>query len=311
MSSYWESHYQGSRKRHQAPQRNTSSIPDEVAKLENAMTQWFETPSPDNTVDCDAFLNTTKAFNTSHPPAERLHLLAIFVESQNADWPILEEIYTCAINQSQHRKDRLNVLTSFVTSAISYLDWDRENSDYIYRLAEGNLQELIALEPDEAQSYYLYGYLFYLSKAKTTADALKLFEKCLQLDPGHAWAKLYQAHCFHDLGDFPAAYQAYDEVNPANFSGSISWRYEILLEQRAFCAFQFDKNLGSELHLQLLERWEKDPNLLKHAWAKDFIKVAQTELRSLLYDRALNLFTEFNEISDSFCFDFAAELRSE
>ncbi|HMF17222.1 MAG TPA: hypothetical protein VKE98_08450 [Gemmataceae bacterium] len=62
------------------------------------------------------------------------------------------------------------------------------------------------------------------------------FTRALDWDPGDVLARLYLAHCFHDLKDWPRAIAEYEKVDRARLARQLpAWRAVKCREQLAHC----------------------------------------------------------------------------
>jgi tetratricopeptide (TPR) repeat protein len=119
-----------------------------------------------------------------------------------------------------------------------------------------------SIESKEPDVLYLLGSLCYIDPTRTLDESLQFFDSSIENDPNHQWALLYRAHCLHDLERWTDAARAYDNVAPSHFVGPLTWRYELLLEQRAYCVLRSgDKTVALALFEQLLNRWLANPKL--------------------------------------------------
>jgi tetratricopeptide (TPR) repeat protein len=93
----------------------------------------------------------------------------------------------------------------------------------------------IDCDPMDADGHYALGRVLYWHDPCEREDALRSFEEATRLDPDHQWARLYVAHCLHDLERWSEASDAYGRVSLSAFDGPTGWRRELLREQRAYC----------------------------------------------------------------------------
>jgi tetratricopeptide (TPR) repeat protein len=121
--------------------------------------------------------------------------------------------------------------------------------------------------------------------------ALEWFQKAISVDPGFGWARLYRAHCLHDLGRWSEAADAYSDVDPAFLVGNLAWRYDLLREQRAHCLLQAgDRERALTEFLGILQRYEKEPRLARYQLLRELTAAAEGVFREQLSERlaALN-----------------------
>ena len=132
------------------------------------------------------------------------------------------------------------------------------------------------------RAHTLLGELCYVDPDHGPAEALPWFDRALAAAPDDGWARLYRAHCLHDLGRFREAAAAYDAVTPAIFTGEDAWRHEHLLEQRACCWLKAGEIERAHAEIvALLERWERNPHLAREAWGLDLAEAVRGPLGDL------------------------------
>jgi tetratricopeptide (TPR) repeat protein len=191
-------------------------------------------------IDLDAFLRETDRIAID--PAERLRLLAVEIESKACGWGALERVYQRALQRAPNDpwvNASRGISAAFVVHALSL------SPDKVARLqreAYRSLTRAVDLDPNDAQISYALGHTVSMDDSiEDTAaqeQALEHFDRALAIDPNHAWARLYRAHCLQDLGRWNEAIEAYDRVPRAAFMGPKSWRIHRLAEQLAWCRLQ-------------------------------------------------------------------------
>ena len=103
-------------------------------------------------------------------------------------------------------------------------------------------------------------------------------------------ALLYRAHFLQDMERWSEACRAYEQVNASFFVGPWTWRYELLLEQKAYCLLRSGNIASATTQFSaLLDRWTAHPEL-----ARDLLGVYVTEaatgvLREQLWGRLSSL----------------------
>jgi len=163
----------------------------------------------------------------------------------------------------------------------------------IYREAHAATAKALELTPKNSRAHSIAGEICYFDTDVPTTDALPHYDRALTLDGGNGWARLYRAHCLHDLERWTEAASAYDMVPPAFLTGRKAWRYEHLLEQRACCRLMAgDHDAAREEFLALVSRWEANPHLASEAWWADLVEAAKGPLRSVLHSRTEALLHE-------------------
>jgi tetratricopeptide (TPR) repeat protein len=136
----------------------------------------------------------------------------------------------------------------------------------------------------------MLGLLDYSFQYGSIESALTCFEAAVAVDPSFGWARLYRAHCLHDLGRWSEAADAYSEVDPSFLVGPIAWRYDLLREQRAWCLLQAGKEEEALAEFfGILHRYELQPRLAKYQLLKELTAAAEGPLRTELSERLTQL----------------------
>ena len=216
-------------------------------------------------LDLRAFLQASAGFDV--PPEERLRRLAIALERRVCfdramrDWAALDRVYAHAL-QLRPEEPSLHASRSISASRLAEDAGDPGDVERLVRMSGESLQRALALDPDDAELRYLDGYHRYLHRVGSTEDALAALDRALELDGAHGFARLYRAHCLHDLGRFEEAVAAYDEVPRDAFEGPTRWRMDLLVEQRAQCRARAGDLDGARAELEAaLARYEREPHL--------------------------------------------------
>lgn len=196
--------------------------------------------------------------------SELLRRLAISLEHERFEdgWSGLKRIYTAA------EKADPNNIEVLISLAVSALDWVEEwhTPKHQTRLqialdAEQALNRAAVIAPDDADIFFRQGLLYYNHPARHEPQspyqrkALSCFEHAHALQPEHQMAILYQAHCYHDLGVWQSAYQAYLAVDMDSLlSQHPAWLWRKLKrdEQLALCAAKLGNTQESTQRLENL-----------------------------------------------------------
>lgn len=242
------------------------------------------------TLDLTDFLRNSGKFELS--PEERLRQLAIFLEPdllipQPRGWLALDRIYQQAL---RYAPNSVSVHHSRALSGKYCAECLSPNGDAttyrrIMESAWYAANTAYQIESTDADVLYLLGSLSYIDSTRTVNESLTFFDEAIGNDSNHQWALLYRAHCLQDLERWADAAAAYDLVNPSYFVGPWVWRYELLLEQTAYCLL---RSGGKEAALaqfkRLLNRWNANPELANGLMGIYITDAASGELRGHLWD---------------------------
>jgi tetratricopeptide (TPR) repeat protein len=186
-------------------------------------------------LDLRAYLSETARFEID--AGERLRLLAVHLDEQGLVWwEVFSRIYEAAKRLSP--RDPIVLQSEAITALNLALGLDCGDAVWKRLVAVAKRASVRAVELDEndADLHYTYGSALYTDD--DTEGALESFDTALAHAPEHPWARLYRAHCLHDLERWSEAADAYARVDHAVFVGPRAWRMELLREQRAYCLLQ-------------------------------------------------------------------------
>lgn len=247
--------------------RAVGPTPDDHERLD----EWIETRLDEQTdeelerLDLTGFLRSTAHYDVT--PEERLRQLAIALESRvyfrsrRRRWATIDRVYQQAI-RLQPQDWVLHSSRSISASYLAESATDPRDVERLVRQSDESLRRALKLEPEDAELHYLAGHHTYVHRTGTTEDAMAEFRHAIDLDPSHGFARLYLAHGLHDLGRFEEAVLAYDKVPKAAFQGPISWRMDLLVEQRAQCRAKSGDLEGARADFErALARYEREPHL--------------------------------------------------
>lgn len=235
----------------------------ERVRLSSWIAAWLSAEQRElSSLDLREYLSETSCFEID--AGERLRLLAVHLDehglvtsgSELAQWEVFSRIYEFAKRLSPRDP------TVFESEAITALDLARglDHGEPAHQrlMAIAKRASLRAIELDESDGTLLYTYGSVLYADADTEAALAAFDAALARAPDHAWARLYRAHCLHDLQRWSEAADAYSRVDPAAFVGDRAWRMELLREQRAFCLLHAGRReQGLALAEEVISRRER------------------------------------------------------
>lgn len=266
------------------PVNNTDSLNDLLSWFENNIVT--SDPAKIESINVKNFLYATS--NIRLVSEERLRNLAIFLEEnvckEMRTWLAIDRIYCAAtnINANDIRLHHSRALTAHLFHEI--LD-NSKNKKRIQEVAFNAIDSALAIDETDVESLYLKGTLYYFSNEHSKNKALKCHDQALSIDPQHAWSLLYRAHCLHDLQNWHEAAEAYSKIKASFFCGNQAWRYEIFLEQKAYCCFKAgQKNKALREFSCLIDRWKKDENLCKEAYGMYLAEIAERDQKFLTND---------------------------
>lgn len=224
------------------------------------------------------------------PPEERLRQLAIHLEAdmsshQLRGWLAVDRVYQQAIRLAPKS---VRVHESRAISAKYCADYyGHDEAKAIHRILAAAWEAANTantLCSTDADVLYLLGWLCYDDPNRTVYEALSFFDESIKNNSDYQWSLLYRAHCLHDLERWADAARAYDRVSPAFFVGpSRVWRYELSLEQRAYCRLRSGDSITALAEFErLLQRWIANPKLAFSMMGVEMRRVARGEFREQL-----------------------------
>ncbi len=236
-------------------------------------------------LDLTVYLRDTARFDI--PLAERLRLLAVAVEARalggppRRSWAILDRIYSKALHDAPDHA-WVHASRGISASELAAMSEGGE-AERLNAIARRELLHARALAPQDAQIAYCLGYVLYMDRESSIEEALTWFDCALSISSTHPWARLYRAHCLHDLERWQEAAQAYALVPPQPFMGPASWRMDLATEQQAWCLLRAGDIAGARQKFEMiLARYEKEPGL----WERShYLESAATEFFPDLLER--------------------------
>ena len=234
--------------------------------LANEFTNGSETQNkPSQSFGFKEFLQNTANFALA--PDEKLRILAIHWEDacvrmdQPKGWNILKRIYRDALKYDPTWGTHYHSM-SISARACAFWCGDTEQGEIIFKEARSICREGLAVAPEDALLHLSLGRCEY--SLHDTKQALVHFEDALELEPKLMWARLYQAHCLHDLERWPDAVTAYEAVDLSFFKGNTQWRADLMRDQLSECYLQSgsrEKALAG--FLAVLKRYESNAGMLE------------------------------------------------
>ncbi len=117
--------------------------------------------------------------------------------------------------------------------------FDRADSDEQRILLRDEVSGIIdTVENPDAQDYHILGLVYYdtLIDEHDIRRAHAFFKESLNVDSKYNMARLFSAHCFHDLKEYSEALKNYLLVDSIELINDFAfWRYAKLQEQIGFC----------------------------------------------------------------------------
>lgn len=250
--------------------------------------------APLEALDLTAYLRDTARIDLG--PTDRLRELAIALESsllsvdQPRGWLALERIYNFA-RALDPRDAVLETSRAITAEAASAQVGDR--LDLRRRMILSGREaagRAIEIRPSHAAAHHMLGMLDYSFRDGSIESALACFQRAIAEDPNLGWARLYRAHCLHDLGRWEEAAEAYSEVAPSFLTEHRAWRYDLFREQRAWCLLQagYRERALAEF-VAILHRYELEPKLAQRQLLRELTAAAEGPLQAELSDRLTRL----------------------
>ena len=120
--------------------------------------------------------------------------------------------------------------------------FDRADTDEQRLLLRYEISAIIDdISKPDAQDFHILGLVYY-DTSQDEHDIRKahdFFKRSLSVDDKYNMARLYSAHCFHDLEQYSEALRNYLLVNSIELINDFAfWRYAKLQEQIGFCYFK-------------------------------------------------------------------------
>ena len=210
----------------------------------DVLATWLRAAHEEGRIDVDdpeGFLAATSDIGIG--PGERLRRLATFLDDENAveaepdfaRWSVFARLYDAAERHAPHPG---RVLESRAITALQCFERTAEHDqDRALLWTEAHEASTRATEcaPRSADAAYVRGATLYANSRDRLDEALTWFDRALELDETHAWARLYRAHALHDLQRWVDAAEAYADADEPMLGGPPPWRLELLREQRAYC----------------------------------------------------------------------------
>lgn len=233
-------------------------------------------------IDLGQFVRDTGAIDL--PPQERLRQLAIHLEERLiADFAAIDRVYEAALRLEP--RSFLVWHSRGITAKAYAVDLgDPQHVARFRKLALSALYEAHELAPSDAGVTHSIGKWHY--ELGSVTDALPWFDRALAIDPNHGWARLYRAHCLHDMQTWPAAVDAYADVPLETFKGRRAYFVDVVLEAQAYCKMKTGDRAGAIADFErLLTRLEKQPKQAELLLLKWLSRACDGPLRDSLGDR--------------------------
>lgn len=107
----------------------------------------------------------------------------------------------------------------------------------------------------DAQDYHILGLVLY-GTSEDNPDIKKahgIFLSSLEMDSKYNMARLYSAHCLHDLGNYKDALKDYLRVDVVELINDFAfWRYVKLQEQIGYCYHKLGEKEKALLYFERL-----------------------------------------------------------
>ncbi len=219
-------------------------------------------------LDLDQYLRDTGDIDL--PAEERLRQMAIEMEetlcfeSTARTWAAVNRVYEEALRLAPEDAFVLHSqgISASWLAQMANPGKEAKLVENLNRTAHTTLLRAAEFAPLDGHIAYTQGLSLYRDETRSMEEALAHFDRALRLNPELAWARLYRAHCLHDLERWQDAVDAYSMVPKNEFDGPPSWRMHLLVEQRALCRLNAGDKGGALADFEvILERYEKQPHL--------------------------------------------------
>ena len=174
-----------------------------------------------------------------------------------------------------------------------YDDFVLAESDADKDRIRSNIKLMVAdesnLDPD---CHYILGLIDYESQdwRQNIDSSINHFKAATKSDKNDFLARLYVAHCYHDLNQLELALDNYLKVDKVKLKQFQFWRYVKMIEQIGYCYYKLgDKKVGEEYFQIVLDWYRKLPEI---------DRVAPTELLTCLPENH-RIVTEIMQVETS------------
>ena len=179
-------------------------------------------------------------------PGARLRRLAVYLDERGNTWretPLQEwEIFARIYDEAERfEPESPDIFHARALTAMRLGWWRKQGERGRARLlqeARAAASRGLALADRDAELHFLLGYIAYMEYPSATLEALDSCARALELRPEHGLARLYRAHCLHDLERWLKAAEAYAGLEAPQVERPQRWRVELAREQRAFCLWR-------------------------------------------------------------------------
>ncbi|MBM81808.1 MAG: hypothetical protein CMJ78_14625 [Planctomycetaceae bacterium] len=291
----------GRRKKHHKPEKlaaedlRCATTPENWEAKLRFFDQWLEDQARKNslmTAERVGSMSLTKFLQTSPDinmaPDQKLRRLAIHQEpdcmylEQPKGWHVLRRIYRESLKYDDQWPWHYHSMAVSLTHCADTLNNEDPIRTELLNESLNVCREGIAVNPDISELYSNLGRSHY--ELRQLDEAIRAYERALELDGQNMWAAIYKAHCFHDLEQWNDAVAAHEAVDISFFDGIKSWRAVLMRDQLAACRMHVgDLEQALTDFEAALHRYEANPGLLE---SKQYLEeAAKGPLREQLADR--------------------------
>lgn len=179
-------------------------------------------------------------------PGARLRRLAVYLDDQVGVWrehPLQEwEIFARIYDEAARFEPASPELFHARALTAVRLGWWRKQGEpgraRLMHEARVAAARGLALADEDPELHFLFGYIAYMEYPSATLEGLESCTRAVELRPEHGLARLYRAHCLHDLERWSEAAEAYAGLEAPQVERPQRWRVELAREQRGHCLWR-------------------------------------------------------------------------
>jgi len=278
--------------------------------MQTMLASWVPRAGPLQRLDLGAYLRDSSS--VALEPAQRLRRLAVYLDeahcvqgpSAAARWEVFKRIYERAGVLSNGSPSVLDSAAITALGLVSSALPDDGSRARIWKVALTSARTACEADSGGPDPWVTLGMVLYEGEPSHLGDALAAFDRALGIDSDLPWARLYRAHCLHDLQRWKEAASAYALVRSHDFPSDVAWRAALAKEQRALCLMKSGaREEAASMFIEVLDAREaaiaRGEDSLSSAWLfvppYALVEAAEGVLRPELQARVRRLVDSFDE----------------